>query len=214
MITKIKKEDLESLIENAITYKQIAKEYEVSFSTIRRLCSKYKLKSKFNELKSKNKNCLNCNIEIKTTIKEDKKFCSHSCSATFNNKKRKVSNKCLNCDIEINKINKFCSYKCNHMYNMLERVNNGKANSITMKKYLIHMYENKCMICGWCEINQVTGKVPIELEHIDGNSENNSLDNLKLLCPNCHSLTPTYKALNIGNGRHKRMERYKEGKSF
>ena len=51
------------------------------------------------------------------------------------------------------------------------------------------------------------------LEHIDGNSENNSLDNLKLLCPNCHSLTPTYKNLNKGNGRFKRMERYNKGKS-
>ena len=70
------------------------------------------------------------------------------------------------------------------------------------------------MECGWNKINPITNKVPIELEHIDGNSENNSLDNLKLLCPNCHSLTPTYKALNIGNGRYKRMKRYKDGKSY
>ena len=48
------------------------------------------------------------------------------------------------------------------------------------------------MDCGWCEKNKKTGNIPIQLEHIDGHSENNSLDNLKLLCPNCHSLTPTY----------------------
>jgi len=70
------------------------------------------------------------------------------------------------------------------------------------------------MECGWKEKNVVTGNIPIELEHIDGNSENNLLTNLKLLCPNCHSLTPTYKALNVGNGRHKRRERYKDGKSY
>ena len=70
------------------------------------------------------------------------------------------------------------------------------------------------MECGWCEINKYSGNVPIELEHIDGNSENNSLENLKLLCPNCHSLTPTYKALNTGNGRHSRRKRYEEGKSY
>jgi predicted HNH restriction endonuclease len=70
------------------------------------------------------------------------------------------------------------------------------------------------MQCGWDKINLHTNKVPIELEHIDGNSTNNELSNLKLLCPNCHSLTSTYKALNKGNGRHKRMERYKEGKSY
>jgi len=210
----IKKEDLENLIENGITFKEIAKKYEVSFSSIRRLCYKYKLKSKFNELKNKKVNCLNCQIEVKTTIKEDKKFCSRSCSAIFNNKKRKVVNKCLNCNIEINKINKFCSHSCNSIYNMLDRVSNGKANSITMRKYLIYVYGDKCMECGWNKINPKSGKVPIELEHIDGNSENNDLGNLKLLCPNCHSLTPTYKALNNGNGRHKRMERYKNGKSY
>lgn len=37
-----------------------------------------------------------------------------------------------------------------------------------------------------------------------GNYLNNSEDNLDLICPNCHSLTPTYRALNIGNGRKDR----------
>ena len=69
------------------------------------------------------------------------------------------------------------------------------------------------MDCGWCRVHPVTGKVPIELEHIDGNSLNNSPDNVKLLCPNCHSLTSTYKALNMGKGRHSRRQRYQEGKS-
>lgn len=215
MITKIKKEDLENLIENGITYKEIAKKYGVSFSTIRRLCYKYKLKSKFNELKSKNINCLNCNIDVKTTISENKKFCSHSCSASFNNKKRiKDKNKCLNCKNEISKRQKYCSIKCQHIFVMYKKISENKASSKTIKRYLIDLYGDRCMECGWCEINKVTGKVPIELEHIDGDSENNSLENVKLLCPNCHSLTPTYKALNIGNGRHKRMKRYREGKSY
>jgi hypothetical protein len=70
------------------------------------------------------------------------------------------------------------------------------------------------MECGWDKINPVSKKCPIELEHIDGNSENNDLINLKLLYPNCHSLTSTYKNLNRGNGIHEKMIRYKEGKSF
>jgi 5-methylcytosine-specific restriction endonuclease McrA len=82
------------------------------------------------------------------------------------------------------------------------------------KQYLIHLYGSDCMKCGWNEKNVITEKVPIELEHIDGNSENNLLENLKLLCPNCHSLTPTYKSLNNGNGRYKRRKRYQEGKSY
>lgn len=47
----------------------------------------------------------------------------------------------------------------------------------------------------------------MELEHIDGNSENNDLSNLTLLCPNCHSLTSTYKGRNIGNGRTLKKEK-------
>lgn len=60
------------------------------------------------------------------------------------------------------------------------------------------------MLCGWNEVHTITGKVPIQMEHIDGNSTNNRLENLKLLCPNCHSLTPTYGALNKGSGRKNR----------
>lgn len=70
------------------------------------------------------------------------------------------------------------------------------------------------MECGWEKINPYSLRIPIELEHVDGNSNNNSLDNLKLLCPSCHSLTKTYKGMNVGNGRHNRQQRYKEGKSY
>ena len=75
------------------------------------------------------------------------------------------------------------------------------------------------MKCGWNKKNPYSGKIPIELEHVDGNSDNNSLNNLLILCPNCHSLTKTWKTLNSGNGRYskrkiKRRKRYKEGKSY
>lgn len=39
--------------------------------------------------------------------------------------------------------------------------------------------------------------IQLELDHIDGNNENNNLSNLRLLCPNCHALTPTYRGKNI-----------------
>ena len=213
-MVSIKKEDLIDLIDKGITYREIAEIIGVSYSSIRRYCSKFKLKSKINDLKKERVDCLNCGIEVIGNIKENKKFCIHNCSATYNNKKRKVENKCLECDLEITIRNKFCSNKCHKLNEMNKMVLSGTAKSITMKKYLINSNGNKCMECGWCEVNPTSGKVPIELEHIDGNSENNNLDNLKLLCPNCHSLTSTYKGLNKGNGRHKRRERYKEGKSY
>ncbi len=168
--------------------------------------------------------CIECGNEINNN---GLKFCSQSCSATHNNKLRikkpsrlRYNITCLNCKETKKTISKiFCSQNCHTLYKqniIKEKIENGDTTLYykTYKNYLIEKYGCKCMECGWAEINPISGKVPIELEHIDGDSTNNRLENLKLLCPNCHSLTPTYKALNIGKGRHNRMLRYNEGKSF
>jgi hypothetical protein len=53
-------------------------------------------------------------------------------------------------------------------------------------------------ICSSCSLAAWMGKpIPLELEHISGNNKDNSLENLCLLCPNCHALTPTYRGRNI-----------------
>jgi hypothetical protein len=73
---------------------------------------------------------------------------------------------------------------------------NNPESSITsdsLKKRLIKegFLERKCYSCS---ITEWRGRpVPIELEHIDGNRKNNSLDNLTILCPNCHAQTPTFR---------------------
>ena len=69
-------------------------------------------------------------------------------------------------------------------------------------------------MCGWAEINLITGTVPLVADHIDGNLRNNKENNLRLICPNCDSLTTTYAGLNRGNGRINRVKskRAKEGK--
>lgn len=236
-------EKLKILLNNGLSIKEISKEFEVNISTIKRRMLKNELKSKFSLMKNERVVCLNCGQDFTSLKNENRKFCSQSCSTTLNNIKRnkklieienkkikikkvrknKNVGKCLNCEIEINRDNgknyqKYCSNICQVKYEekiKFEKVENNESTSIvSIKKYLIKKYGNKCMECGWCETNKTSNKIPIELEHIDGNSENNNLENLKLLCPNCHSLTPTYKALNRGNGRHKRMERYNEEKSY
>jgi hypothetical protein len=66
-----------------------------------------------------------------------------------------------------------------------------------LKKRLIkeNYLENKCSECGLTEWN---GKpINMELDHIDGNRTNHLLNNLRMLCPNCHSQTDTYRAKNI-----------------
>ncbi len=86
--------------------------------------------------------------------------------------------------------------------------------SAYIKKYLRRKFENKCCLCGWSEINQKTGMVPLVADHIDGSWQNNTEENLRLICPNCDSLTPTYAGLNKGNGRKDRVlsKRAKEGR--
>ncbi len=75
-----------------------------------------------------------------------------------------------------------------------------------VRRYLHAKYQSRCSLCSWSETNPKTGKIPVEIEHIDGNSNNNAESNLTLLCPNCHALTPTYKGANKGFGRKRRRE--------
>jgi hypothetical protein len=77
-----------------------------------------------------------------------------------------------------------------------------------LRRYLAEKFGSKCLICGWSKKHPITGVVPLKMDHIDGNSENNSEENLRLLCPNCHALTPFYKNLNKGKGRKWRMDKY------
>jgi hypothetical protein len=111
---------------------------------------------------------------------------------------------------------KYCSLKCQGRARHLESVdrfkNGEKVGAKTIKAYLIESRGNECSACG---IKEWNGKpIVFDLEHINGNSEDNNEDNLCLLCPNCHSQTPTYKNRNKGNGRHSRRIRYAAGMSY
>jgi 5-methylcytosine-specific restriction endonuclease McrA len=64
--------------------------------------------------------------------------------------------------------------------------------TLKLKKRLIKegIKENKCDICGITEWN---GKlISMQLDHINGDSHNHKLENLRMICPNCHSQTETY----------------------
>ena len=169
--------------------------------------------SAIEEYEKDKKFCKFCNTELSFEYRNNA-FCNSSCSAKLNNKNKKKEKLCFSCGKQIVAKNKYCSLSCQHDKARKDAIEKGTISSISAKTYLIKLYGAKCMDCGWNKVNPTTNLVPIELEHIDGNSENNDLSNLKLLCPCCHSLTPTYKALNRGNGRHERRKRYKEGKSF
>jgi hypothetical protein len=132
----------------------------------------------------------------------------------------KRKKKCLNCYKILGERHnkKYCDITCQKNYQWKEiklEIENGKifpAHSRVHKRYLL---ETQGHICNNCNNTEWMNKpIPLELEHKDGNSENNNPINLELLCPNCHAQTSTYKNKNKGNGRHSRRLRYAEGKSY
>ncbi len=124
---------------------------------------------------------------------------------------------CLNCKKLISNKKKFCNNICQKEFeykNYINRWKNNQTNgirgdyqiSLHIKRYLMEKYNYKCSRCGWGEKNIYTNKIPLEVEHIDGDYTNNNEENLILLCPNCHSLTSTYKGANRNYGRKQRKK--------
>ena len=74
---------------------------------------------------------------------------------------------------------------------------NGTYQSFKLKRrlYLAGLKKQECEECGWSKMSQ-DGRIPLELDHINGNRYDNRIENLRILCPNCHSLKPTHRGLN------------------
>ena len=160
------------------------------------------------------KKCKCCNIvnAIKYSKHSNGEFCSYKCARSYSTKEKRV---------EINeKVSEKLSNRKRkkHVYSeakIIEMIEKRKKywderNRIMdfstlgidgRRKRVILEQENKC---NKCELSIWLGeKIPLELEHIDGNHSNNKRDNLEALCPNCHSLTPTWRGRNKRNQKHK-----------
>ena len=129
---------------------------------------------------------------------------------------------CNNCGINLTSRwqLKYCSNKCQFIAQQNKYIKEWKSGnkngnvgissriiSTHLKKYFLEKYGNRCSLCGWNKKHPNSGKVPLEIDHIDGNSENNLETNLRLLCPNCHALTPNFKNRNKGKGRQWRIKK-------
>ncbi|QHV95124.1 HNH endonuclease signature motif containing protein [Spirosoma endbachense] len=66
------------------------------------------------------------------------------------------------------------------------------ASFTRIRDRLFKLRGRKCERCEWAEVNPYNGFIPVQIDHIDGDRSNNALDNLIILCPNCHSLTEKF----------------------
>ncbi len=76
-------------------------------------------------------------------------------------------------------------------------VRNSFYQSYKLKNRLFRerLKEPRCEICGWA-VESPDGRIPLELDHVNGDSHDNRLKNLRVLCPNCHSLQLTHRGRN------------------
>jgi predicted nucleic acid-binding Zn ribbon protein len=171
-----------------------------------------------NDINDSNEVCQQCGREL---INKQKKFCSAKCAAAYRKYKRqKTEIICQNCGKTFNGLTgrKFCSVMCSNENLKKERLqkflnseyildgNNGLPKFI--REYLLDKAQYKCELCGFEGYNQKTGKTILQIHHKDGNSSNNTPENLLVICPNCHAMTENYMALNKGNSS--RDKRYKK----
>lgn len=173
--------------------------------------------------------CAMCNEPIRFEGKLNT-YCSHRCGALMGNAIRYArtprrhgrSKTCLYCQKPLHWRKKnYCSHECHaqkKFTDLVEGWKSGKLDAVLLssgrvagfvRRYLIESRGEACEQCGWAQRNPVTGKVPITVDHVDGRWQNGSESNLRLLCPNCHSLTPTFQALNKGNGHPARRNSYR-----
>lgn len=123
---------------------------------------------------------------------------------------KQKDNKCLFCKSKTNAA-KYCSIECRTKYEREEKIKKWKSGEISgstgeqmsilgwLRDYILEKYNYKCSECGFSGVNKKTGNSIIQIDHIDGNPANTAEENLRALCPNCHSMTETYMSLNAQN---------------
>lgn len=164
--------------------------------------------------------CQECGNQFAANIK-GQRFCSRSCSGAYNGRKRvkhgryTVGRTCTDCPTPISRNS--TGGRCRPCAAALrgkalvaawtEGSWDGSAAqglSKTIRTHLLEVANHQCSKCGWGEVHPVTGNVPLQVNHIDGDAYNNQSANLEVLCPNCHSLTHNFGSLNKNGTRRYR----------
>lgn len=127
---------------------------------------------------------------------------------------RKPRPQCIHCGEATSRpAQTYCSNKCQKAYERKQlALSGGLKEPRSIKRFLSDSRGHACSVCGTSDWRGQP--LVLILDHIDGNASDNSISNMRLVCPNCDSQLPTFKGRNRGNGRHARRERYAAGKSF
>jgi 5-methylcytosine-specific restriction endonuclease McrA len=117
---------------------------------------------------------------------------------------------CENCDKECvwsyQSHNKFCSVPCaqkfrsnEHKKKFFSGLLDKRIDRPTARKYLAEARGYKCEVCG---LSDWQGRhITLQVDHINGDPSNDHPNNLRLICPNCHSQTEFLGGANKGRGR-------------
>lgn len=206
---KYVKEELEKLInEDDLSYREIGRLYGVSDTYIKKVCGKLNVKlplrakfpasfkphnygkkkdpitKEFKEKEFTPINCLYCGVECDYY---SKKYCSAQCQQNYQS------------DLKYEKFLANIDIYCRENYN-----------PVTFKPRFLKEQGNKCILCNMEPIWNGKSIVFI-LDHIDGNAANNKRENLRVVCPNCDSQLPTFKAKNKVSARKDRYFKQRNG---
>ncbi|PIT90240.1 MAG: hypothetical protein COU22_03275 [Candidatus Komeilibacteria bacterium CG10_big_fil_rev_8_21_14_0_10_41_13] len=78
---------------------------------------------------------------------------------------------------------------------ILRKNSHYQSYKLKNRLFKINLKKPRCELCGWNK-KSPDGRVPLELDHINGDKLDNRINNIRILCPNCHSLQPTHRGLN------------------
>lgn len=209
-----------------------SKNFEASFAEHNRgnakycsseCCSRHYSVVRKSRIKKTNCVCATCSKQFyRATSKNHSKSGFNFCCRICSDKSKIIQPKdCLECGFPTHAVGKkYCSVKCQRKFQYKEYIvswlagdADGKRGleevSSKIRRYLFEKNNNKCEKCGWNKVHPITRKVPLTINHIDGDCHNNKPSNLELICWCCHSLTPNFGGLNKGSGRKTRREKKK-----